>query len=104
ETAVERRIATCEDVEIDPVQDDDLHRRTLVRDQLVQRAANFGLWAGRDNRPVLVQQHESQFTTLQLLVALKRGPGTVAVDRHRSRCEHFLDDVRGTPGEPKCGE
>ena len=43
EASVQLGVAAREHVEVDPVQDDDLHGATLIRDQLVEGSAVRGL-------------------------------------------------------------
>ena len=83
-TAVERRVASCQDVEVRSVQDDDLHRATLRGDQLVEGAAHVVRRNGDvPVRTVFAEKHEPS-----LLVTAERGPRTVAVDANRPRIEH----------------
>src|SRR5439155_16341576 len=102
--AVERGIASRQDVEIDPVEDDDLHRGTLIGYQLIQSCSNFGRGPRFHGGPVVTEQYESQLATLRLLVALQRGPRTLTIEANRFRSEDVLDGGGRPAGQPEGGD
>src|SRR5579884_1607101 len=72
----------------------------LLGDQLVQRASNVGR-GHRDvpRGPSLLEQDEAELASFDLLVALHRGPGGLAVDAGGLGVEELLDGFRLASGE-----
>src|SRR5205085_7472795 len=87
ETAVELRVAPSEHVEIDPVEDGDLHGGpSLIRDQSVERATNIGVRELDVPRRSGVAKEDEP----ALLVTGERRPRALAVNADRMRTEELL--------------